>query len=93
MTPPKEETKEPITIREVTKKAEPETASKPEAVKAQPSVEKQIEEVDEKIKKLEEKLEASKAKSDIPDTEANASAESNITFDQKLQEAIKSVQD
>ena len=100
---PKEETKEsiaPLTIREVTKKTEAETVEKPAATKVESSVEKQIEKVDAEIKKLEEKLEASKTKTAIvdevsvqPAVEANGSAESNNTFQQELQEAIKSVQD
>lgn len=96
----KEEIEEPITIREVTKKVEIEAASKPEANKVQPSEEKQIEDVDAKNKKLEEKLEANETKPAIVDevsaqpiAEANSSAESNTTFEQELQEAIKSVQD
>ncbi len=96
----KEETKKPLTIREVTDKTELEAVKVPEADKIQPSAEKQIEEIDAKIEKLEEKLEASKTKSAAggeisagPDTEANGSAESNVTFEQKLKEAIKSVQD
>lgn len=98
--PSKEEIEEPITIREVTKKVEIEAASKPEANKVQPSEEKQIEDVDAKNKKLEEKLEANETKPAIVDevsaqpiAEANSSAESNTTFEQELQEAIKSVQD
>lgn len=97
--PSKEEIEEPITIREVTKKVEIEAASKPEANKVQPSEEKQIEDVDAKNKKLEEKLEANETKPAIVDevsaqpiAEANSSAESNTTFEQELQEAIKSVQ-
>jgi len=91
---------EPLTIREVTGKPEIGTANKSVVTKTQPSVEKKIEEVDAEIKKLEEKLEESKAKPAIADkvyvqsnAEANGSAERNTTFEQELQEAIRSVQE
>jgi len=100
-TPPKEDTEKPVTIREITKKEVTKkektiVKEKPKAIKVQSPVEKKIEVVDEKIRKLEDKLEASEAKPASEDgvsIEANTSAEGNSTFDQKLQEAIKSVQD
>ena len=90
----------PLTIRDIAKKSEAETVRKPESAKAQASIEKKIEEVDAEIKKLEEKLETSKVESATGDeisvqssVETNGSAESNTTFEQELQEAIRSVQD
>ena len=98
--PPKEETKDPITIREVTGKIELEKANRPEAGKVQALVKKQSEKADAETKKSEEELVASKAEPAIVDEatvqsaeEANDSAEKNTTFEQKLKEAIRSVQD
>ena len=85
--PPKEETKELIIIEKVTKIAEIEMASQPEEAK-----------VDAKIKKPEEKHKANEIKSAIEnkvpmqsDAETKDLAESNSTFEQRLQEAIRSV--
>ena len=93
------------TVEETAKKPELQAADKPVVAKKESSAEKQSEGVDTDIEKPKEKLEASKAKpaivdevSEEPDVkaelqiEANASAESNATFEQELQEAIKSVQ-
>jgi len=98
---PKEETKKLPSIREIADKPELEAANKVEAVKVQPSAEKKIEKVDTKVKKAEEKKpKQGKVKPATHDgisaslsTEANTSAENDITFEQKLKEAIRSVQD
>jgi len=90
---------EPLTIRGVAGRSESEMTSKPAITKGKPSVEKEIEKVDAEIKELEERLEASKVKPATTaeasiklNEEVNISTESNTTFDQELQEAIKSVQ-
>ena len=101
----KKEMLEPITIRGVIDTSEAETVSKPKVSKVQlpekmQSVENETEDVDVKNKQLEEKPEESKSLSagvdeiaTQSDTETNASSERNITFEQELKEAIKSVQD
>ena len=87
-TPQKEEISEPITIRKTVRKQETETVNKPKISKMESSVKEQSVE-----KQITKKPAISNEVFEQPNRVENNLTERNITFEQELLEAIKSVQD